>query len=427
MSTLQGGQVGDGLCARLALSVPREVRRICEILRAQGHGAWVVGGCVRDLLLGRPVQDWDIATTALPQEVMSIFRKTIPTGIAHGTVSVLMGGRPHEVTTLRAEGEYLDGRRPKEVRFGVSLKEDLARRDLTINAIAFDPIQRELIDPFGGQEDLKRGLIRAVGNPMERFAEDGLRPLRACRLAAVLGFAMDAETEAAIRPNLSVLAKVAIERVVEEWRKLLRAERPSLGLKIMRRTGILGLHAPWLEAIDEERFRFLLGWVDRLERDVCLRLSALGHGLEGSALGAWMKKMRFSNEERENTLAILRAAQEIPEESALPSVRRWLGRNGIKAAKKAIALKKGAQSDQESLFHLCALEEAIQSVVERKEPLSIKALAIGGEALSPLVGGPGPKVGRLLEALLNEVLEDPSLNTEEKLLERAKVLAKELK
>ncbi|MCX7808954.1 MAG: hypothetical protein N2515_10120, partial [Deltaproteobacteria bacterium] len=263
MSTLQGGQVGDGLCARLALSVPREVRRICEILRAQGHGAWVVGGCVRDLLLGRPVQDWDIATTALPQEVMSIFRKTIPTGIAHGTVSVLMGGRPHEVTTLRAEGEYLDGRRPKEVRFGVSLKEDLARRDLTINAIAFDPIQRELIDPFGGQEDLKRGLIRAVGNPMERFAEDGLRPLRACRLAAVLGFAMDAETEAAIRPNLSVLAKVAIERVVEEWRKLLRAERPSLGLKIMRRTGILGLHAPWLEAIDEERFRFLLGWVDR--------------------------------------------------------------------------------------------------------------------------------------------------------------------
>src|SRR5215831_17450093 len=178
-------------------AIPAGVRALLERLQAAGHEAWLVGGGVRDLLLGMQPKDWDIATQALPQEVMRLFRRVVPTGIAHGTVTVLVPEGQVEVTTFRVESAYVDGRRPGAVEFRRDLVEDLARRDFTINALAFDPVGHRFRDPFGGQEDLARRRVRCVGVPADRFAEDGLRPLRAVRFATVLDFELDPETEAA--------------------------------------------------------------------------------------------------------------------------------------------------------------------------------------------------------------------------------------
>ncbi|MBZ0117424.1 MAG: hypothetical protein K8H88_10540, partial [Sandaracinaceae bacterium] len=207
--------------------IPEPVHELCKRLEREGHRAWVVGGCVRDLLMGRPISDWDLATTALPGDVQRIFRRTIPTGIQHGTVTVLHKGEAYEVTTLRGESGYTDGRRPDEVRFVREIEEDLARRDFTVNAIAYDPITEELVDPWGGLADLEARLIRAVGEPDERFGEDGLRVLRAARFCATLGFRLEPRTAAAIPQSLGTFRKVSAERVHEEWRKALVSPKPS--------------------------------------------------------------------------------------------------------------------------------------------------------------------------------------------------------
>ena len=193
-------------------AIPEPVLEVCRALEARGHRAWVVGGCIRDLLRGHPVSDWDLATSALPEEVQRTFARTIPTGIEHGTVTVLHRDEAYEVTTLRGEGAYSDGRRPDQVELGVDIDEDLARRDFTVNAIAYDPLTQETVDPWGGIADLEAGLLRAVGDPRERFGEDGLRVLRAARFAATLGFDLHGDTHAAIPGSLGTFRKVSPER-----------------------------------------------------------------------------------------------------------------------------------------------------------------------------------------------------------------------
>jgi tRNA nucleotidyltransferase (CCA-adding enzyme) len=227
-------------------AVPRDVLELCERLRSQGKRAWIVGGCVRDLLLGRTASDWDVATDARPKELLRIFPRAIPTGIEHGTVTVVKEGHHYEVTTLRGEGTYTDGRRPDWVEFVDDITADLARRDFTVNAIAVDPLDGKLIDPFDGRGDLARGLLRAVGDARERFAEDGLRVLRAARFVATLELALDPATEAAIRPTLDTYRKVAHERVRDEWVKTMKARAPSRAFEVMRRTGILEVTCPEL-------------------------------------------------------------------------------------------------------------------------------------------------------------------------------------
>ena len=229
-----------------SLFIPDPVVEVCRRLDEAGHRAWVVGGCVRDLLMGRAVSDWDLATSALPGEVQTTFRRTIPTGIQHGTVTVIHGGQHYEITTLRGEGAYSDGRRPDNVEFVTEIEADLGRRDFTINAIAYDPIDDQLIDPFDGLGDLERGVVRAVGDALRRFSEDGLRVLRAARFAATLEFTLDADTEAAIAPTLETFRRVSAERVREEWLKALKARKPSVAFDIMARTGMLAVTAPML-------------------------------------------------------------------------------------------------------------------------------------------------------------------------------------
>ncbi|MCW5806606.1 MAG: tRNA cytidylyltransferase [Deltaproteobacteria bacterium] len=244
--------------ARLEAAVPANVRRVCERLTAAGHQAVTVGGAVRDALLDRAPGDWDVATSAVPEVVLDLFDHTIPTGLQHGTVTVVTGRGAHthvEVTTFRGEGAYTDARRPDHVRFGVPLVEDLARRDLRVNAMAYDPARHELVDPFRGRDDLRDRVLRAVGptgdvyaDAVARFSEDGLRVMRAVRFAAQLEFALDPDTERGIGPALPSLAKVSRERVSDELRKILGARLPSLALAIAERTGIIAQVLPSLDA-----------------------------------------------------------------------------------------------------------------------------------------------------------------------------------
>src|SRR5262245_37320269 len=232
---------------RLAAAVPPNVRAVCETLARAGHQAVTVGGAVRDALLGRTPGDWDVATSAHPEQVLVLFRHTVPTGLKHGTVTVVTGRGEHthvEVTTFRGEGAYSDGRRPDTVTFGVPLVEDLARRDLVVNAIAYDPVANAIHDPFGGRDDIAAKRLRAVGNAVDRFSEDALRVMRAVRFAAALEFELDPDTEAGIAPALPALANISKERISDELRKLLATREPSRGLRIAERTGIIALILP---------------------------------------------------------------------------------------------------------------------------------------------------------------------------------------
>ena len=228
------------------MRVPRTVRDLAHIFKTSGFQCHLVGGAVRDILMGRAHSDFDIATDALPAQVVSLFRRVIPTGIKHGTVTVLFKGMTFEVTTFRTETDYSDGRRPDTVAFQPSIFDDLARRDFTINAMAYDLLADRLNDPHEGEKDLQRRLIRAIGEPAERFREDGLRPLRACRIAAQLSFAIDGPTRDAIPGALDILARVSAERVRDELLKTLQAPVPSTGLLLMKDTGILGVVLPEL-------------------------------------------------------------------------------------------------------------------------------------------------------------------------------------
>ena len=286
----------DPLTSALAAAVPPAVRTIARTLRDAGFRVWAVGGCIRDELLALlfpeqelpPRNDWDLATDARPEQVQRLFRRVIPTGIKHGTVTVLIRGEGYEVTTLRGEKGYSDGRHPDEIYFVDDLKEDLARRDFTINAIAYDVLERTLHDPFDGVGDLRRRLLRAVGDPAQRFAEDGLRVLRCARLAATLDLNIEEKTRAAIQPSLDSYRRVSAERIREEWFKALGAKRPSRAFEIMRDEGMLAITAPELFALrervepgfDADALTVSLRCVDLLPLDPVLRFAGLVHALD---------------------------------------------------------------------------------------------------------------------------------------------------
>ena len=280
--------------------VPADVLAVLRGLRAAGKQAWLAGGAVRDLVRqaeglyrGAPPEDFDVATDALPEQVAKLFPRVIPTGIQHGTVTVLSGAHKIEVTTFRGEGPYADGRRPSSVTFLGEIDGDLARRDFTVNAMAWDPLDGPLRDPFGGVADLKRHLLRAVGDPLLRFREDGLRPLRAVRFACTLRLALDPRTRRAIAQALDVFDKVAQERVRDELVKLLcRGSPPSRGLRLLLSTGLLGRIVPeLLESVGFQQNRYhaydvwrhTLRCVDCAPRNLTVRLAALLHTAVGGS------------------------------------------------------------------------------------------------------------------------------------------------
>jgi len=447
----------------LLAAVPEGVGAVCGRLSDHGRSAWVVGGSLRDLLLGRPVGDWDIATNARPEEVMRAFRRVVPTGLAHGTVTVLHAGSSYEVTTLRGEGAYGDGRRPDEVVFLDDIVEDLARRDFTINAMALDVTGGELVDPFDGRQDLACRLLRAVGRPADRFAEDGLRVLRAARFAATLECEIEAETLAAMatQSSLDTLRRVSVERVREEWLKAMHARRPSVAFQIMQRTRMLDLHCPELRATvgcEQNRWHAHDVWehtmlcLDACSPDPVLRTAALLHDIakprtramspksqdftfyNHELVGAQMadtilRRLKFSNEQRARVVELVRhhLVCYSPEWTD-GAVRRWLRRVGPERIGELceLAIADSRAKGREAEQSIAAIEELMRRVSDIRRQgaaLSRGDLAIDGDVLMRELGlGPSRLVGEILAELLELVTDDPSKNEPERLLDEARAL-----
>jgi len=386
----------DAELEQLDRLVPDPVREVCRVLADAGHQAVTVGGAVRDAILGRAPGDWDVATSARPDQVVALFRRTIPTGIQHGTVTVMAGrgAERHavEVTTFRGEGAYSDARRPDEVRFGVPLEEDLARRDFVVNAIAWDPIGRQLVDPFGGRSDLAARVLRAVGDPAARFGEDGLRIVRAIRFVAVLDFALDPATEAAIPGALPSLAKVSRERVRVELVKLLAGPAATRALEVGRRTGILAQVLP--EIADPAA---AIARIDAVPQDGVVRTAALLLDVHPDQTDAALRRLTFSNADRERVVALVREVPALAGPTSDADLRRLLARTGTSLAPDLAALRP------ELAGRLAAAASA---------PVSAADLALKGPDVMRVLGvSPGPAVGQALRELLARVLDDPSLNT----------------
>lgn len=386
------------------LEIPGPVLRIARTLEGAGHEAWCVGGTLRDALLGFPQGDYDIATSATPDQVQRLFPRTVAVGIKYGTVGVLDQDRTlHEVTTYRRD-VATDGRHAV-VEYGVSLEQDLARRDFTINAIAYHPIRREWRDPFEGQRDLEQRLVRAVGVPAERFREDYLRILRAIRFAARFDFAIDTATWDAARAAAPGLAQLSAERVRDEWFKGLRTARS------VNRFATL-----WIEVGAARQ------WVPELEaagggipeppaevRDPVLLTSLL----TSQAAGV-LRRLKASNAEVDRALG-MEEGPEAPPASDPRSVRRWLSSVGASADDLAALwrLRRG---------HEPPWSATAREVRDRRDPLTRSDLAIDGSDLQEL-GASGPLIGQTLAALLDRVLDEPALNTRETLLALARKLA----
>jgi tRNA nucleotidyltransferase (CCA-adding enzyme) len=414
--------------------IPPGVTELCRTLSSHGYRGWVVGGCLRDLLRGQRAADWDLATDARPEQVQAIFPRVFPTGIQHGTVTVRHRGASYELTTLRGEGAYSDGRRPDSVEFVSDIQDDLGRRDFTINALAYDPVADALEDPYGGLSDLAARLIRAVGEPARRFGEDGLRVLRAARFSASLEFELEPDTEAAIRPTLDTFRRVSAERVREEWVKALQARRPSRAFAVMRRTGILEVTSPALAALDEGTWQKALSALDASPPDLCLRMAVLLFPLRGQLgeLAEWLTQYRFSNAERDTIVRLLEHV--LPGESALASdatVRRYAQRVGrayvsTLATYGVLVARAFEGADSLSAQWAQQLQLRLTTLVGTHTPLLTKELALGGrDLMQELSLAPGPRVGKLLDALLERVLSEPELNTRERLLDSARSLLAE--
>ncbi|MDR0312540.1 MAG: CCA tRNA nucleotidyltransferase [Treponema sp.] len=455
------------------------LKEVASIFSNEGKQLYLVGGAVRDSLRGYKAHDWDLATDALPEEVISMFGKrrnkspkasssraenlppgcfVVPTGIKHGTVTVHYKGRIMEVTTFRTESNYSDGRRPDKVEFGATIEEDLSRRDFTMNAIAYKLPDGPLVDPFGGKADIKARIIRTVGKAEERFSEDGLRPLRAVRFASQLDFKPDEKLLEAIPAALPLCAQVASERIRDELDKIINSAKPSIGFLLMEKTGLLELLVPELmqcRGIEQKGFhRFdvldhsllALDYAAKNDMPHEVRLASLYHDLGKPATrkldeaGHWT----FHQHEKESSRlariillrfkyprAVIEKVCHLIEEHMFfyednwkdSAVRRFIIRVGEENLNDLYKVRQadsfalaGKESPPDSLLPLVYRVDAI---LAEKKALTLKDLAISGNDLTTAGISPGKRMGLILKELLEAVLDDPDLNTREKLLEIA--------
>lgn len=434
--------------------VPAEAREVVAKLKAAGKQAYLVGGGVRDLLAGLPAGDFDVATDARPEEVQRLFRRTAPTGIKHGTVTVLGKDGKYEVTTFRRDGKYGDARHPDEVCFTDDITEDLSRRDFTFNALAYDPIDDKLLDLFGGVDDFERGIVRAVGDPRERFHEDGLRPLRAIRLAARFGFEVDAATLNAIPAVLDRVRLVAVERVRDELNKMLAtAPRPSYGFELMRQTGLLEIYLPELlegYGVTQNEFHAydvydhslyacdaapaakpLVRWAALLHDIGKPRTRAVREGrvtfYNHQAVSRRMARdildrLRFSKRDRDYVSHLIYHHM-FGYTSAWTdaAVRRFIRKVGRENIADLFDLRLadwfGNGTNYGFPGYLRVLHKRIEEAIAREEAFTVRDLAIDGhDVMRELRIPPSPRVGEALNYLLERVLEDQSLNQRDVLI-----------
>ena len=399
---------------------------LLDALHAAGYAAYAVGGCVRDSLLGRTAHDWDLCTSALPQQVMELFgaEQCIPTGLQHGTVTIKYGGQLYETTTFRTEGSYTDGRHPDAVQFVPDVREDLARRDFTINAMAYNEAEG-LVDPFGGQKDLQNGLLRAVGEPQQRFTEDALRILRLYRFAARFGFALDAATARAARQLAPHLDCISAERIQEELAKLLAAPQPGAYLE----PAVLAVVLPELTPAALEAAKPVVDACPAGEENLPVRWAALLGALGEADTRRVLKRLRCSNACIEETAVLVRetAGQGVSEEkaSAHPGdihIRQLLGRYGLCTVERLCALC-AALHPQNAPDCALAAQRARQLEADGV-CCRVSQLAVNGRDLMAAGIPAGPALRRVLEALLDGVIRAEYPNEKPALLAAAqKIIA----
>lgn len=435
----------------MKLKLPASVDLIIDNLQANGYEAYAVGGCVRDSILDREPDDWDITTSATPWEVKKIFNRTVDTGLQHGTVTVLIGNYAHEVTTYRIDGEYEDGRHPKEVTFTACLEEDLRRRDFTINAMAYND-KSGLVDLYGGMEDIQRGCIRCVGNAEERFGEDALRILRALRFAAQLGFGIEQSTYAAIHTLAPTLAKISAERIAAELTKLMVSDRPEY-IQHLHESGISKIILPEYDAMENvpQNNPHHCYTVDRhtveslkyIPPDKVLRFTMLmhdmgkpscritdedgidhfkGHSAESMEIARnILQRLKFDNDTIYQVTNLIKW-HDCRMEPSMKTVRKVLNKIGPDLFDKLLLVQRAdtmAQSGycrKEKLQNIQDVEACFHKIMEENQCISLKDLELTGQDLIALGLRPGPKIGELLNHALEEVLEDPEKNQKEYLL-----------
>ena len=388
-------------------------------LHAAGHAAYAVGGCVRDSLLGQTPHDWDLCTSATPEQVLELFGKAhcIPTGLQHGTVTVKHGGELYEITTFRTEGAYSDGRHPDHVAFVPDVKEDLARRDFTINAMAYNA-EEGLIDPFGGQNDLAAGIVRAVGEPQRRFEEDALRILRLYRFAARFGFAIDPATGQAARALCRHLDCVSEERIAEELSRLLAAPAPGAYLE----AEVLAVIFPELDAAELPESRRILDALEPGMEHVPVRLAALLCPLGEAGARAALKRLKCSNTLTGTVATLVReAAAGMPGAALTLTARRFLSRYDLATITDLTALCSARHPEQAEAF--AALQQEAARLVETNACCRINQLAVNGRDLMDAGVRPGPGLRRVLDALLEQVLTGQLPNEKAALLAAAAQIA----
>ena len=437
----------------LKINIPTEVDMILKKINEAGYDAYIVGGCVRDSLLGKTPYDWDITTSARPEEVKRIFRKTVDTGLKHGTVTVLMPEDQYEVTTYRVDGEYTDGRHPDKVSFTGLLSEDLKRRDFTINAMAYHPSEG-LVDLFGGIEDLENKIIRCVGQAKERFSEDALRMMRAIRFSAQLEFNIEDETFKAIKELATTLSKISAERIREEMLKLLLSDNP-IYFRLFYETGLTTVFMPEFDKAMETNQNHphhmysvgehILHALENSEKDKAIRLTMLFHDIakpetltidedgithfkghpqvSAKMAGEIMTRLHFDND----TIAIVKKLTEYHDrtiELSMKATRRALGIIGIQEFPLLLKVKYAdimAQSNylrKEKLENLEELKKLYNEVVEAKQCVKLSDLAVSGKDLINAGVLPGPGIGKILNDMLADVIDNPDNNNKEYLLKK---------
>ncbi len=436
-------------------SITPEVLKIADKFIKNGFKIYLVGGFIRDVLLLKtePVNEYDLATNAAPSEVKKIFKRVIPTGIKHGTVTILNNKKIFEITTFRSDSKYSDGRHPDNIQFAKTIEEDLIRRDFTINAFAFNLKDFKLIDNFNGLNDLEKGIIKTIGASDDRFQEDGLRLIRAIRFASVLNFIIEDATFKSIKKNLFMLDKVAVERIKDEFIKIMQSEKPSLGIELLRKTEILRKIMPELltcYSITQNKFHkydvyhHLLYSVDAAPmNNLEVRLSALFHdickpltkkiksGTEAtfynheiiSSIVAKkiLKRLRFSNEIIDKVEKLVKFHMFYYTEAWTDSaVRRFLRKVGLDLLDDLFLLREadriGNGTKHEKSKHLVLLKERIQKILNEENAFTVKHLKIDGNDIMKIKKiRPSPVVGEILNFLLEKVIDDPSLNNKSKL------------
>ena len=432
----------------MKITLPRKVLMIINNLQLHGYEAFAVGGCVRDSILARRPEDWDITTSAKPEEIKRLFRRTVDTGIEHGTVTVIIGKDSYEVTTYRVDGAYEDGRHPKEVRFTSRLEEDLQRRDFTINAMAYNDDVR-LVDVFGGMKDLNHHLIRCVGDPRERFSEDALRILRAVRFSAQLNFPIEPDTAEAIKELAPTLEKISAERIQAELVKLLVSPHPER-IRDAYELGITKVILPEWDAMagveqNTPHHRYdvaehTIRAMKYVKRDKILRLTMLFHDMgkpstkttdengrdhfKGHALVSEeiarkvLRRLKFDNE-TVKTVTRLVCYHDYRMEATPKNVRRAMNRIGVElfpyylAVRMADANAQSPYRRREKIENIVAVRKLYQEALLEEDCVTLRQLAVSGRDLMDLGMNPGREIGSMLSELLEYVIDDPKRNEKE--------------